>query len=46
MTWMQSDKHNNMLNVAVNLKHVNTHKNVNWRLVGALRLFVLYFVSS
>ena len=29
MTRMQSDKHNNMFNVAANLKHVNTHKNNN-----------------
>ena len=28
-TRMQSDKHNNMFNVAANLKHVNTHKNNN-----------------
>ena len=27
MTPMQSDKHNNMLNVAANLKHVETHEN-------------------
>ena len=29
-----------MLNVAANLKHVNTHENNNWRLVSALSLFV------
>ena len=29
MTRMQSDKHNNMFNVAANLKHVNTHENNN-----------------
>ena len=29
MTRMQSDKHNNMLNVAAHLKHVNTHENNN-----------------
>ena len=29
MTRMQSDKHNNIFNVAANLKHVNTHENVN-----------------
>ena len=40
MTRMQSDKHNNMFSVASNLKHVNTHKNNNWRLVSALSLFV------
>ena len=28
MTRMQSDKHNNMFNVAANLKFVNTHENV------------------
>ena len=28
-TRMQSDKHNNMFNVASNLEHVNTHENVN-----------------
>ena len=40
MTRMQSDKHNNMFNVAANLKHVETHENTNWRLVSALSLFV------
>ena len=34
MTRMQSDKHNNMFNVAANLKHVETHENINWRLVS------------
>ena len=29
MTRMQSDKHNNMFNVAANLKHVETHENTN-----------------
>ena len=29
MTRMQSDKHNNMFNVAANLKHVETHENNN-----------------
>ena len=29
MTRMQSDKHNNMFNVAANLKHVETHENIN-----------------
>ena len=32
---LQSDKHNNMFNVAANLKRVNTHENTNWRLVSA-----------
>ena len=36
MTRMQSDKHNNMLNVVANLKHVETHENTNWRLVSAV----------
>ena len=40
VTRKQSDKHNNMFNVAANLKHVNTHENNNWRLVSALSLFV------
>ena len=40
MTRKQSDKHNNMFNVAANLKHENTHENNNWRLVSALSLFV------
>ena len=43
---MQSDKHNYTFNVAANLNHVDTHENVNWRLVSALSLFVLHFVSS
>ena len=29
MTRMQSDKHNNMFHVAANLKHANTHENIN-----------------
>ena len=29
MTRTQSDKHNNMFNVAANLKHVETHENTN-----------------
>ena len=29
VTRMQSDKHNNMFNVAANLKHVRTHENNN-----------------
>ena len=29
VTRMQSDKHNNMFNVAANLKHVETHENTN-----------------
>ena len=29
VTIKQSDKHNNMFNVAANLKHVNTHDNNN-----------------
>ena len=29
MTRMQSDKHHNMFNVAANLKHVETHENIN-----------------
>ena len=29
MTPMKSDKHNNIFNVATNLKHVNTHENNN-----------------
>ena len=37
----QSDKHNNMFNVAANLKYVETHEDTNWRLVSALSLFVL-----
>ena len=36
MTRMQSDKHNNMFNVAANLKHVETHENINWKLVSAV----------
>ena len=40
MKRMQSDKHNNMFNVAANLKHWNTHENNNRRLVSALSLFV------
>ena len=30
----QSDKHNDMLNVAANLKHVETHEKNNWSLVS------------
>ena len=41
----QSDKLNNMFNVAANLKHVNNHENNNWRLVSALSL-LLRSVSS
>ena len=36
VTRMQSDKHNNMFNVAANLKHEETHENINWRLVSAV----------
>ena len=36
----QSDKHNNMFNVAANLKHVHTHENNNWRLVNSFCLLV------
>ena len=32
----QSDKHNNIFNVASNLKHVETHENNYWRLVSAV----------
>ena len=41
----QSDKHNNMFNVAANLKHVNTHENNNWRLVSALCLSIVSLLS-
>ena len=36
MTKMQSDKHDNMFNVAANVKHVETYENINWRLVSAV----------
>ena len=46
VTRMQSDKHNNMFNVAANLKHANTHKYTNWRLMSVLCLFVLLCLFS
>ena len=42
----QNNKHNNMFNVAANLKHVHTHENNNWRLVSALCLFVCSLSSQ
>ena len=37
LTRVQSDKHNNMFNVAAKLKHVETHENINCRLVSAVK---------